>query len=244
MKKLLEPKTWQTKCLYVLIIAAWVVAIVVGVQLLIGFFFAAILPSDILKSPAFTEFFSFISYALAILIIIFLPPKVLKGRVKKTTREELGLKGLLTWTDLGLSPIGYIVSIIGSAGLTALFSLMPWFNASEEQAIGYSKFLFGPERAIAFIGIVVVAPIMEEIIFRGFLYGKLRLKIPKWVACLVTSLAFGLIHMQWNVGISVFSMSVVNCILREITGTIYAGTLVHMINNGVAFYLVFILQML
>ena len=101
----------------------------------------------------------------------------------------------------------------------------------------------GIERGVAFIALVVIAPIAEEIVFRGWLYGKLRVNIPKWVAILITSLVFGAIHMQWNVGITVFAMSVVNCILREITGTIYAGTLVHMINNGVAFYLVYVAMM-
>ena len=100
--------------------------------------------------------------------------------------------------------------------------------------------MFGLERGLAFITLVVIAPIIEEIIFRGWLYGKLRIIIPKWLAILITSLLFGLIHMQWNVGISVFAMSIVTCTLREITGTIYSGILVHMINNGVAFCLVYI----
>jgi len=99
----------------------------------------------------------------------------------------------------------------------------------------------GGERVVAFILLVVIAPIAEEIVFRGFLYGKLRIAAPKWLAILIISFLFGLIHFQWNVGISVFAMSVVSCTLREITGTIYAGTLVHMINNGVAFFLVYVL---
>ena len=47
-------------------------------------------------------------------------------------------------------------------------------------------------------------------------------------------------HFQWNVGVNVFALSVVLCALREITGTIYAGILTHMIKNGVAFYLLYL----
>ena len=101
----------------------------------------------------------------------------------------------------------------------------------------------GWERGIAFVMLAVLAPIVEEIIFRGWLYGKLRIKIPKWAAILVTSLLFGLVHLQWNVGITVFCMSVVNCLLREVTGTIYAGILVHILNNSIAFYLVYVMGM-
>ena len=91
------------------------------------------------------------------------------------------------------------------------------------------------------MALVIIAPIMEELLFRGWLYGKLRLKIPKVAAIVTTSLLFGLVHMQWNVGVNVFAMSVVLCALREVTGTIYAGILTHMIKNGVAFYLLFVL---
>ena len=95
--------------------------------------------------------------------------------------------------------------------------------------------------------LVVVAPVVEELIFRGWLYGKMREathgKFRTWVAIglpmLLVSLLFGLVHGQWNVGVVVFAMSLVMCALREITGTIYAGMLVHMLKNAVAFMLLF-----
>lgn len=61
------------------------------------------------------------------------------------------------------------------------------------------------------------------------------------VSTLLTSLLFGIVHLQWNVGVTVFALSVVLCAMREITGTTYAGILTHMIKNGVAFYMLFIL---
>lgn len=183
---------------------------------------------------------SILSYTIAIILLIWLPPKIFK-KIKPASRESLGLSGLPTWTDIGLSPVGYVVSILLAMGLTAVFNLFPWFNANEVQNLGYSPYMMGGERVVAFILLVVIAPIAEEIVFRGFLYGKLRIAAPKWLAILIISFLFGLIHFQWNVGISVFAMSVVSCTLREITGTIYAGTLVHMINNGVAFFLVYVL---
>ena len=50
-------------------------------------------------------------------------------------------------------------------------------------------------------------------------------------------------HGQWNVGVNVFAMSIVLCTLREITGTIYAGILLHMLKNTIAFVLVYIVGM-
>jgi hypothetical protein len=35
-------------------------------------------------------------------------------------------------------------------------------------------------------------------------------------------------------------MSIFMCIARELTGTIYAGILMHMIRNGIAFYFLYV----
>jgi membrane protease YdiL (CAAX protease family) len=88
--------------------------------------------------------------------------------------------------------------------------------------------------------LVVIAPFAEEILFRGYLYGKLRKSIPTWLAMVVTSALFGAIHAQWNVGVDVFVLSMVACSLREVTGGIWAGILLHMLKNGLAFYILFI----
>ena len=85
--------------------------------------------------------------------------------------------------------------------------------------------------------------ICEELIFRGWLYGKLRAKIPAFPAIVLVSLLFALVHGQWNVGVIVFAMSVINCLIRELTGTVYGGILVHIIRNSIAFYGLFILHM-
>jgi len=60
------------------------------------------------------------------------------------------------------------------------------------------------------------------------------------VAALVTSLVFAAVHGQWNVAIDTFALSLVLCALREVTGTIWAGILLHMFKNAIAFYVLFI----
>ena len=163
-------------------------------------------------------------------------------------RGDLGLKGLPTWTDIGLAPVGFIVSTLVAAGLAAIFSMFPWFDAEQTQDIGFSTFLVGIDRIVAFVILVVIAPIAEEVIFRGWLYGKIRRILSEGVSealsitisILLVSLLFGVVHMQWNVGVNVFALSVVLCGMREITGTIYAGILTHMLKNGVAFFLLYV----
>jgi membrane protease YdiL (CAAX protease family) len=93
---------------------------------------------------------------------------------------------------------------------------------------------------LAFVTLVVLAPIAEETLFRGYLYGKLKGHVPAIIAAIATSLLFGVAHMQWNVGIDVFILSLVLCGLRSLTGSIWSGILVHMIKNAIAFYFLFI----
>ena len=243
----------------------WVGVAVIASQFVVGYLIAWILGASAFDKPVVTAIFSAISYTLAMFLVIYVPPRVtLKWRIvnnekirdgkkapKKVSRDELGLKDWPTWTDIGLAPIGFIVYLIIAAGLVAFFSQFPWFDASEAQDIGFKTYIFGFDRLLAFLTLVVVAPIAEEVIFRGWLYGKIRSKLwgemSHWAAILVTTLLvsvlFGLIHMQWNVGVNVFAMSLVLCALREVTGTIYAGILLHMLKNGVAFYLLYMLGM-
>ena len=88
----------------------------------------------------------------------------------------------------------------------------------------------------------MIAPIAEEVVFRGWLYGKFRSKMPAYLSIVLVSALFGLMHGQWNVGINVFCLSIVLCLLREVTGTIWSGIVLHMLKNGLAFYLLFVNQ--
>jgi len=166
----------------------------------------------------------------------------------KTSREELGLVGLPTWTDIGLAPVGFAVYFIGAIILLALCTtLFPGVNWDQTQEIGFENLFWLSDKILAFVALVMFAPVAEEIIFRGWLYGKIRAKVPAWVGILAVSLLFGLMHLgfnfealQWNVTVNIFAMSVVMCVMREITGTIWSGMILHVLKNGVAFYLLFI----
>lgn len=228
----------------IVLMCLWVLVSVIASQFVIGWLIILIFGREALSQPVWTAVYSALSYSVALVLMIFVPRKI-----TKTSRGELGLTGWPTWTDVGLSPVAFIVSTLLAAGLVALFSIFPWFDANEAQDVGFNIYMSGGDRIIAFLTLVVVAPIAEEIIFRGWLYGKIREKlndkVPERIGILISiliiSVLFGAIHMQWNVGVNVFCLSVVLCVLREITGTIYAGILTHMVKNGLAFYLLYVL---
>ncbi len=157
--------------------------------------------------------------------------------------KALGLSRLLEWKDVGLSIAGAILYFLLAALALAAAQLVPAFNAAQSQDVGVSTLLFGGDLSMAFFILVVLTPFCEEVIFRGLFYGRLRRlkKIPWWVSSIIVSLLFGVAHWQWNVGIDVFCLSMVACALYELTGSIWAGILLHMIKNSLAFAVTFVL---
>lgn len=177
-------------------------------------------------------------YLLSALIVIGVPQLLKRAAA---TRADLGVSRLPSWTDLALAPAAFVVYFIATALVTTAVSLLvPGFDLDQAQDVGFTSLTQQYEYILAFITLVVLAPVAEELLFRGYLYGKMRRLTSIWLAALVTSVVFGVVHGQWNVGIDVFVLSLVMCGLREMTGGIWAGILLHMLKNGLAFYILFI----
>lgn len=177
-------------------------------------------------------------YLVALLMVIGLPWLVKR---KKTTLYDVGLSRVMSWLDILVTPVGFIVYILFSAGLIAIATqYVPWFDASQAQDTGFDQLNSYYECLLAFVTLVIMAPVAEELLFRGYLFGKLKTYIPTWLAILATSALFGFFHGAWNVGIDTFALGIVLCLLREFTGSIWASIMLHMIKNGIAFYLLFI----
>lgn len=94
---------------------------------------------------------------------------------------------------------------------------------------------FGPFW-VQFLLIAVLAPISEEVFFRGFLFGGLRTKMPMIAAALISGLIFGSLHA--NTGPSavlpLFAFGAILAITYEKTGSIWPAIALHALNNSIA----------
>jgi membrane protease YdiL (CAAX protease family) len=101
--------------------------------------------------------------------------------------------------------------------------------------------------ALLGLTLMVLPPIMEEILCRGFLYTGLRNKLKPLVAAIITSCIFAAAHLQigngapllWVAAIDTFILSMVLVYLREKTGSLVAPILLHALKNSVAFIILF-----
>lgn len=163
--------------------------------------------------------------------------------------------------DIGLKKprlrdIGYVI-----AGFFTYFGLYivvlqfvqlfaPGIDITQEQEIGFDTNITGNALVYVFISLVVLPPIVEEILVRGFLYSGLRTRMNIINAGLITSVLFGLAHLQfgsdapllWIAAIDTFVLSVVLIYLREKTGSLWSPIGLHAVKNGIAFIALFVLN--
>ena len=174
-----------------------------------------------------------------ITIILFSLPSIFSS--EKIKASDVGFSRSMTWSDILNSIGGVVVYFILSAGLVLLFSqFIPGLSDNVNQDTGFDNLNLRYEYILAFITLVVIAPVAEEVLFRGMLFSKLKKYISKYLAIFIVSLTFGLLHWSLAVGIDTFALSLVLCTLREITGNLWASILLHMIKNGLAFFILFI----
>jgi membrane protease YdiL (CAAX protease family) len=163
-------------------------------------------------------------------------------------RRGLGLKAIglgrsPVWRDIWQALLGFgifYVLLIITGVIVNIFA--PNVN-NEQQNIGFNDITTHAQNILAFISLVILPPLGEETLVRGYLFSGLRMVWQFWPAVFMTSLFFGAAHLEfgnggplvWAAAIDTFLLSIVLCFLRERSGALYAGMLVHMLNNLIAF---------
>lgn len=120
------------------------------------------------------------------------------------------------------------------------------YSAAASAAIGYffpnaqSWFTIPADRLsywMLFILAAMVAPIAEELLFRGWIYTSLRSSFGLWPAIVVSAALFALVHYENThlYALAVFPLGLALAAIRERTGSVKASMLFHATNNFVAF---------
>jgi membrane protease YdiL (CAAX protease family) len=139
----------------------------------------------------------------------------------------------------------------GGTVLLRVFSLLPlglanvvWILFLHEAGIGIEeqevvslvreKFKGGDPLYIAsatFLA-VVMAPIVEEIVFRGLLFGWLRERWGTVAGAVISSLAFAAIHASLTALVALFLVALLLCAIYTRTRSLYPCMLYHAMLNG------------
>jgi hypothetical protein len=130
--------------------------------------------------------------------------------------------------------VAYVVFILLSAVWTAAVN----HAASEKYLVKDVGASSGGTGVLAACFVLcVIAPVCEEFLFRGFIFGALRNWRGPAVAAVLTGILFGGIHIGSApvvdlVPLAIFGMLL--CGLRQLTGSLYPGIALHSLNNAAA----------
>ncbi len=132
---------------------------------------------------------------LLIFWLVFLIRK--KKFTKEVSLRKFPVKGILPIAILAAS-FNVITSVV--------ISYIPWPQSWMDSYMANSSAIDGS--LMAWLTAVLMAPVLEEIVFRGLMYSRLKKGLPVIAAAIVTSLAFGIAHgtMIWAIYTFIFSM--------------------------------------
>ena len=160
----------------------------------------------------------------------------------------IAIFGLWYYHSLGgeyLPKVSRTFSIMQMAGVAILVPGMQFFSsyliglvsaAFPQWLEQYEELLktAGLDSSIAlpmFLYSVVLAPVCEELIFRGTSMHLARKALPFWAANIMQALLFGLFHMNWIQGIYAFALGLVLGYVCEKGGSIYYSIIFHILFN-------------
>ena len=83
---------------------------------------------------------------------------------------------------------------------------------------------------------VILAPLVEEVVFRGVLFQSYLRRFGFWLALLLSTLFFVVIHFYGVSGsLSVAFFGMAACALYRATGSLWSGIVFHALTNGLIF---------
>jgi len=88
---------------------------------------------------------------------------------------------------------------------------------------------------IGFLFVVLIGPLYEEILFRGVVLSAIESKLNFALANIIQAFIFACIHFDLNAFVNHFLLAIVLGYLVKRTNSMFIGTLVHIINNLLAF---------
>jgi membrane protease YdiL (CAAX protease family) len=147
---------------------------------------------------------------------------------------QFGLTRVQVRRAAGWLVVAWLSFIVFSAIWAASLGLHEKDDLPDELGAGQSTIAL---IAVAIL-VTVVAPICEELFFRGYFFNALKSWRGLWPAAVITGLVFGGIHVgsapaAYLVPLAFFGFAL--CLLYQRTGSLYPCMALHALNNSLAF---------
>lgn len=153
------------------------------------------------------------------------------------TRWRRGsFKGIVCY--LGFIPVLVLLTSIGLV-FCGIFGIDPEPHPlvdilKKERSLIYIYYLV--------ITAVIIAPVFEEILFRGLFYQSLKKRFGFFTAAITSSVFFSFLHFNTAQFLPVLGLGVLFCFVFEYTGSLIPSIILHILNNGFFLGLFFVLK--
>jgi len=176
----------------------------------------------------FTDGTAFLIFFNADWVLLLALLAICRPQTHEGWQERLGLRrcGFLS------SALWIVVAGLVFIGIGSVLSLYK----DEKTKLALELIRLGVHSpVIFFLATAVAAPVVEELVFRGYAYSAWVGKFGAWGAAAATSLLFALCHLQygWYGILAVFFLGLTLAFLRWKTGSVYPGMVLHMLNNAI-----------
>jgi membrane protease YdiL (CAAX protease family) len=217
-------------------------AIVVLIWFLIIITFGALLIRKVLSSfmpegaPLITMF---VSYLISLLLL-------------KHFTVDRGAQ----WSDLGIKPFNFLYGLGLAIGAFLVTRVFIFIYAIIAQALGLHQSkdvleklpdLFGKGFGgflLAVLVVAIIAPIVEELFFRGFVYASFRQSWGVATAAILSSVLFALFHQDPFTYIPIMVIGIALALLYENTGSIWPSVMLHSLNNLISVVMLYYLRVI
>jgi len=151
---------------------------------------------------------------------------------------------------LGLTPLrrrqAMIATLVGGgagfAMAVGLYVLQAWtglpIHATQEKLLGVAELSRG-ESVVLVLLVGITTPFIEELVFRGVLFGWLRRRIGPWLGAIASAIPFGLLHLPAGQAVWATLFGLLLATLYQRFGSLWAPVLAHSANNCLALALIF-----
>ena len=168
---------------------------------------------------------------LAVTYLRFIRPGVL-------TMSELGIDRTLLVRHIGLGLLVGVSVLVASAMIQALMQALGVRQTQMADLSCIREFPLPGFLLVVFAG-GVLAPIAEELYFRGFVFGSYLKTRGPLVAYVATALIFATLHLNLPALLPIFALSVIFCFAYQRTGSIVPSMIGHAVNNTMAFCILY-----
>ena len=150
--------------------------------------------------------------------------------------ELFGLRRLrpleiLIWT-IGAMAVAYpLMMVIGTGWIKLLEHALGKEPASQEMVTLMKETTNLPVKLLMAFSAVVVAPIAEEILFRGYFYPAVKRFSERYFAAIIISLLFAVVHNNAMSIVPLFVLAMALTIAYELTGCLLVPILMHALFN-------------